>query len=139
MLEDLKSSVIAFCSICVNRHTDLFMPYFESFSSTIWTTLSDIGKAEASLKYQDVAVASLHFFSSVGSVARRERQVSSKRIFRSVFESSAMITQLIQCVIVPNCMMTAEVSDQFEAQPHLFIKNYEEVALHHALHRRATR
>ena len=100
------------------------MPYFESFSSTIWTTLSDIGKAEASLKYQDVAVASLHFFSSVGSVARRERQVS---------------TQLIQCVIVPNCMMTAEVSDQFEAQPHLFIKNYEEVALHHALHRRATR
>ena len=65
--------------------------------------------------------------------------MSTKRIFRSVFESSAMITQLIQCVIVPNCMMTAEVSDQFEAQPHLFIKNYEEVALHHALHRRATR
>lgn len=65
MLEDLKSSVIAFCSICVNRHTDLFKPYFESFSTTIWETLSDIGKTEGSLKYQDVAVASLHFFSSV--------------------------------------------------------------------------
>ena len=65
VLEDLKSSVIAFCSICVNRHTTLFMPYFESFSSTIWSTLSDIGAANQSLKYQDVAVASLHFFSSV--------------------------------------------------------------------------
>lgn len=38
-----------------------------------------------------------------------------------------MMRQLIQCVIVPNCMATVEVIDQFEAQPHLYIKNYEEV------------
>ena len=70
VLEDLKSSVIAICSICVNRHTNLFMPYFESFSSTIWSTLGDIGAANQSLKYQDVAVASLHFFSSVATHVR---------------------------------------------------------------------
>ena len=72
VLEDLKSSVIAFCSICVNRHTNLFMPYFESFSSTIWSTLGDIGAANQSLKYQDVAVASLHFFSSVATRVRSD-------------------------------------------------------------------
>ena len=38
-----------------------------------------------------------------------------------------MMRQLIQCVIVPNCMASVEVVDQFEAQPHLYIKNYEEV------------
>ena len=49
--------------------------------------------------------------------------MSTKRVFRSVFES----TDMIPCVIVPNCMATVEVIDQFEAQPHLYIKNYEEV------------
>ena len=62
VLEDLKSSVIAFCSICVNRHTNLF----------IWSTLGDIGAANQSLKYQDVAVASLHFFSSVATHVRSD-------------------------------------------------------------------
>lgn len=53
--------------------------------------------------------------------------MSTKRVFRSVFESTDMMRQLIQCVIVPNCMATVEVIDQFEEQPHLYIKNYEEV------------
>lgn len=70
-----------------------------------------------SLKFQDVAVSSLHFFSSV----------ILKRDFRQLFESEDMLRQIIQSVIVPNCVITEMVMEQFENQPHLYVKNYEEV------------
>lgn len=70
-----------------------------------------------SIKYQEVAVSSLHFFSSV----------CTKRIFRETFQSGDMLKQLITNVIVPNCIAQETLLDQFDVQPHLYIKNYEEV------------
>ena len=101
---------------CVNRHTNLFTQYFQSFSSAIWSLLAVVGP---SIKYQDVAVSSLHFFSSV----------CTKRIFRGVFQSGDMLKQLIANVIVPNCIAQETLLEQFEVKPNLFIKNYEEVEI----------
>ena len=38
-------------SSCVNHHTDLFVQYFQAFSSAIWTLLAAIGAAGSSLKF----------------------------------------------------------------------------------------
>ena len=102
---------------CVNHHTDLFVQYFQAFSSAIWTLLAAIGASGSSLKFQEVAVAALHFFSSV----------CTKQLFREAFQSGDMLQQLISNVIVPNCVASELLLEQFDLQPHLFIKNYEEV------------
>ena len=73
------------------------------------------------MKYQDMIVSSLSFFSSL----------CSKPHYRNVFNSEEMMKQLLECVIIPNCMSTVDISDQFETEPALFIKNYEEVRLHY--------
>ena len=74
---------------CVNHHTDLFVQYFQAFSSAIWTLLAAIGASGSSLKFQEVAVAALHFFSSV----------CTKQLFREAFQSGDMLQQLISNVI----------------------------------------
>lgn len=102
----------------MNRYTDLFLEFFESFSNSIWELLSIISENGRSLKYQDVAVTSLHFFSAV----------IVKQNFRSLFQSVDMLRQMIQSVIIPNCMMTEMLMEQYENQPHLYVKNYEEVS-----------
>ena len=38
-----------------------------------------------------------------------------------------MMQQLIEYLIIPNCMATADIVDSFESEPAAFIKNYEEV------------
>ena len=37
-----------------------------------------------------------------------------------------MLLEMLRVVIVPNCMATEEVIEQFETQPSLYMKNYEE-------------
>ena len=37
-----------------------------------------------------------------------------------------MLYEILHVVIVPNCMATEDIMDQFESQPAMYIKNYEE-------------
>ena len=62
-------------------------------------------------------VASLSFFSSL----------CSKREYRDIFNNENMMQQLIEYLIIPNCMATVDIIDSFESEPAAFIKNYEEV------------
>lgn len=101
---------------CVTRNSELFAPFFDAFTKAIWILLNSVNKTET-LKYQDMIVSSLQFFSSL----------CSKREYRDMFNNEEMIKQLLEYVIIPNCMATIEVSDQFESEPAVFIKNYEEV------------
>ena len=116
VLENLKATVISFCTNCVRLHPDLFVPYFDSFTSAIWQLLISIGSADMSLKYQFLAVSALQFFSTV----------CTKNLFRTSFQSENMLLEMLRVVIVPNCMATEEVIEQFETQPSLYMKNYEE-------------
>lgn len=101
---------------CVTHNGELFAPFFDAFTKAIWNLLNSVNKIET-LKYQDMIVSSLTFFSSL----------CSKREYRDMFNNEEMMKQLLEFVIIPNCMATIEVSDQFESEPALFIKNYEEV------------
>ena len=103
---------------CVRNNADLFEPFFDGFTKAIWTLLNSINKV-GTMKYQDMIVSSLSFFSSL----------CTKRNYRNVFNSEEMMKQLLEFVIIPNCMSTLDISDQFETEPAMFIKNYEEVSI----------
>ena len=47
-------------------------------------------------------------------------------MFRESFQSADMLYEILHVVIVPNCMATEDIMDQFESQPAMYIKNYEE-------------
>ena len=103
---------------CVSQNADLFVPFFDGFIKVIWELLGSVDKANTS-KYQDMIVSSLGFFSAL----------CSKNIFRSVFSGQEIMQHLLEYVIVPNCMITYDINDQFESEPHEFVKYYEEVCL----------
>lgn len=108
--------LLNYCCRCVSRNGDLFTPFFDVFTKTIWSLLSQVDRS-CTLKYQDMIVASLSFFSSL----------CSKREYREIFNNENMMQQLIEYLIIPNCMATADIVDSFESEPVAFIKNYEEV------------
>ena len=109
-------------------YPELFVPYFQSFSTAIWKLLTSHGSADTSLKYQYLAVSALQFFSIVRFFVffACNPQVCTKNLFRESFQSADMLYEILHVVIVPNCMATEDIMDQFEAQPATYIKNYEE-------------
>ena len=108
--------LLNYCCRCVSRNGDLFTPFFDVFTKTILSLLSQVDRS-CTWKYQDMIVASLSFFSSL----------CSKREYREIFNNENMMQQLIEYLIIPNCMATADIVDSFESEPVAFIKNYEEV------------
>ena len=118
--------VSSFDGSCVKLYPELFVPYFQSFSTAIWKLLTSFSSADASLKYQYLAVSALQFFSNVCAGLFSQAQVCMKNLFRESFQSASMLYEILHVVIVPNCMATEDIMDQFESQPAQYVKNYEE-------------
>ena len=108
-LEHAKSGIFEVLSLYVQKYDDAFGEYIEPFIATSWNLLTTVG---AEPKYDILVSKALQFLTSVTRI----------HLYAQSFNDEAIMTQVVEMVILPNLTLRDADIELFEDEPIEFIR-----------------
>jgi exportin-2 (importin alpha re-exporter) len=108
-LERTKSGICELLQLFAGKYEDVFDPMLQNFANSTWTLLTELGPQP---KYDILVSNALQFLTAV---ARSHKHAKN-------FESEAVLTQVVEKIILPNMALRESDEDLFEDDPIEFIR-----------------
>lgn len=108
-LEFVRAGIFEVLVLYAQKYMDVFQPHIGQFVQSSWTLLTTIGPET---KYDILVSRALQFLTSIASMPEHA----------SVFQSEAILSQVIENVILPNVSLRESDEELFEDEPIEFIR-----------------
>ena len=108
-LEFVRAGIFEVLALYSQKYMDVFQPHVGQFVESSWSLLTTIGPET---KYDILVSKALQFLTSISSMPEHA----------SAFESEAVLSQVIEKVILPNVSLRESDEELFEDEPIEFIR-----------------
>lgn len=108
-LEYVRAGIFEVLALYAQKYMDVFQPHIGQFVESSWTLLTTIGPET---KYDILVSRALQFLTSIASMPEHA----------SAFESEAVLSQVVEKVILPNVSLRESDEELFEDEPIEFIR-----------------
>ncbi|ODA84018.1 hypothetical protein RJ55_02536 [Drechmeria coniospora] len=109
IVDVVKADICELLELFTTKYDEDWSPYCEPFITSTWNLLSSIG---TETKYDSIVSKALHFLTAVASTQRHS----------GVFNNEAVLTQIVEKVILPNVALRESDMEMFEDEPIEFIR-----------------